>query len=114
MSRMIWLVGILILVIIGGAIGFGIYISHNNNTTTHAKALGGSEGQGADLTIVPTTTGAATSISGVRPTLTVEKRYAMPEPTPGMMHVVHAHVGSHHEYWNSSNRHRRASKRRLL
>lgn len=124
---MIWIIGILLLIIIGGAIGFGVYVSHNSDETTRVKALGGSDGQGADLSIVPTTAAGATSTnSGVRPTLTVDKRYAMPypmpEPTPGVMHVVHAHVKSHHvtDSSNSSNpstkpkRLRRSSKRRLL
>ncbi|KAL5524465.1 hypothetical protein ACEPAF_9605 [Sanghuangporus sanghuang] len=127
MSRMIWIVGILLLIVIGGAIGFGIYISHNSNESTRATALGGSDGQGADLSVLPTTTAAAVSTtSGVRPTLTVDKRFAIPwptpEPTPGVMHVVHAHVSSHHVADSSSvsnsstklKRYRRASKRRLL
>lgn len=111
---MIWIIGILLLIIIGGAIGFGVYISHNSTTTSHPKALGGSDGEGAHVTITQSAADiAGTSSSGVRPTFTVDKRYAMPEPTPGIMHVVHAHVGSQHGSSNSSKRHKRASKSRL-
>lgn len=110
---MVWLIGILLLIIIGGSIGFGWYVSHNNQTETHAKALGGSAGQGADYTITSSAAAAAATTSGVRPTLTVDKRWPMPEPTPGVLHVVHTHVNPQLAALNSSKRHRRASKRRL-
>lgn len=118
LSRMVWIIGILILVIIGGAIGFGWYISHNSTTTTHAKALGGSEGQGQDLSITQTSTAAGgTSSEVVRPTLTVQKRWPVPEPTPASVHVVHVHPHANAHYVppsNSSKRHRRTMKNRLV
>lgn len=123
LSRLVWIIGILLLIIIAGAIGFGWYVSHNSTTTSSPKALGGSEGQGQDYTITPTAAG-ATGISSSRfvsPTNTVAKRWPMPEPTPAVMHAVHIHsvhvpMAANHAVdtsSNSSRRHRRSLKNRL-
>ena len=77
MSRMVWIIALLLIIIIGGAIGFGVYISHNSKTQTTPKALGGSEDQGASVQIsASSSAGAAGSTSQhVSPTLTVQKRW---------------------------------------
>lgn len=100
MTRLVWVIGILLLVIIGGAIGFGIYISHNS-TGSSPRALGGSENQGANYT--PSASAAAgnlavSSTAVVHATNTVAKRWpdAWPEPTPDPMniHAVHKTSGN--------------------
>lgn len=123
LSRLVWIIGVLLLIIIAGAIGFGWYVSHNSTTTTSPKALGGSEGQGQDYTITPSSTqaGAASTTKFVTPTNTVAKRWPMPEPSPGVMHAIHIHnvhvpMANHAvtvPSSNSSKRHRRSMKNRL-
>lgn len=89
MSRWIWCIGIVLLIIIGGSIGLGIYASHKSSTTTTPEALGGSESEGVSFT--PTTSshaatgalaGASSTSLHVSPTNTVAKRWALPIPEP--------------------------------
>jgi hypothetical protein len=83
MSRLVWIIGVLLLIIIGGAIGFGIYISHNSTSSSSPKALGGSENQGFSVRITTTDAhGSTTTSVGVSPTNTVARRWAEPDPDP--------------------------------
>jgi len=87
LSRMVWIVALLLIIIIAGAIGFGVYVSHNSQTTTTPKALGGSEDQGSDLQIGSSSSVALTSSTSqhVSPTLTVQKRWPL-EPASSAFH----------------------------
>lgn len=91
LSRWVWIVGLLLLILIGGAIGLGVYVSRNNTTPTTPKALGGSESEGVSFTPTTSATNTAGALGGVTstsrhvsPTNTVAKRiaYPFPEPTP--------------------------------
>lgn len=112
MSRLVWIIGILLLIIIGGAIGFGVYVSHNATTNSTPKALGGSENQGASFHPTATSAGAvaASTTQGVSPTNTVAKRWAEPWPAPSpepmVIHAVHKNT-------SAVKRHLR-NKRRLI
>ena len=102
MSRWVWIVGLFILILIGGAAALGWYISRNSTTTSTPKALGGSENEGASLTITSTAASTAGALEGasssrhVSPTNTVAKRvaYPFPEPTPDPAAFVGAHLDS--------------------
>ena len=87
---MVWIVALLLIIIIGGAIGFGVYISHNSKSTSTPKALGGSEDQGSDLQITSSSAAMASSSSQhVSPTLTVQKRWPLlPEPSDAFQEVT--------------------------
>ena len=71
-------------------------------TTSTPKALGGSENEGASLTITSTAASTAGALEGasssrhVSPTNTVAKRvaYPFPEPTPDPASFVGAHLDS--------------------
>ncbi|KAI5119195.1 hypothetical protein M0805_004450 [Coniferiporia weirii] len=90
MSRMVWIVALLLIIIIAGAIGFGVYVSENSKTTSTPKALGGSEDQGATLQITSTAAalGESSSSAHVSPTLTVQKRWPAAAPSSGFMDIV--------------------------
>ncbi|KAI0712608.1 hypothetical protein C8Q76DRAFT_735352 [Earliella scabrosa] len=100
MSRWVWIVGITLLIIIGGAIGLGWYVSHNDTTHTAPKALGGS----AEEKAVDTPTEGAAAAAGtssdipfhVSPTHTVARRADEPIPTQPALYPVSPRSGSSH------------------
>jgi len=103
LSRWVWVIGIILLLCIGGGIGLGWYMTHNDPTNQAPDALGGSANEGVPTTTSALSSGAALSSSSphVSPTLTVARRAAYPEPYPtgSAFHLVHApyahpHVGS--------------------
>ncbi|KAH8114323.1 hypothetical protein DFH11DRAFT_1593806 [Phellopilus nigrolimitatus] len=119
LSRMVWIIGLLLIIIIGGAIGFGWYVSHNNatTTTTSPKALGGSQNEGATLTITASNTATGVSSSShVAPTKTVAKRWPMPEPSSVVASITDNHMEAFQPvvHANSSTQHKRMHKRRGL
>ncbi|KAG7088213.1 hypothetical protein E1B28_012230 [Marasmius oreades] len=76
MSRWLWLIGIILILVIGGAIGLGWWVSHNHKSQTQPSTLGGSAKETGGP--VPKTTATASSSSKsvphVSPTLTVDRR----------------------------------------
>ncbi|KAL0575302.1 hypothetical protein V5O48_006679, partial [Marasmius crinis-equi] len=78
MSWCVWIIGLAILLVVGGAIGLGWWISHNNKESTQPGVLGGSadETAGPVPSKVASQTGAASSgsKSGISPTFTVARR----------------------------------------
>ncbi|KAG2155897.1 uncharacterized protein EDB93DRAFT_1222168 [Suillus bovinus] len=87
LSRWVWFIGIMFLVLIAAGIGIGWYISHKSPSNTVPKAIGGS----ANETMNPTSTHASVAASSsslhVSPTNTVARRYEA-EPTPAIRGVV--------------------------
>ncbi|KAF9257492.1 hypothetical protein L218DRAFT_949121 [Marasmius fiardii PR-910] len=75
MSRWLWLIGIILVIVIAGAIGLGWWISHNNNTPTEPSAFGGSSKETAGPVVSKTTVHPnSSSATHVGPTFTVAKR----------------------------------------
>lgn len=82
LSRWVWITGIILLCLIGGGIGIGVYVSHQDDTSTSSApdALGGSANEGVSITVVSTASADKPTSSGstspfVSPTNTVNKRY---------------------------------------
>ncbi|KAK1228013.1 hypothetical protein PQX77_008960 [Marasmius sp. AFHP31] len=78
MSRWVWLVGVCFILVVGGAIGLGWWVSHNDTEATQPGVLGGSAGETAG----PVTT-MRSSVAGskgmVQPTHTVARRVVVVE-----------------------------------
>lgn len=86
LSRWVWFVGMVLLVLIAAGVGIGWYISHKSSSNTTPKAIGGS----AEETMSPTSTHASVAVSSslhVSPTNTVARRNKA-EPTPAIRKVV--------------------------
>ncbi|KAG2342149.1 hypothetical protein BDR05DRAFT_367058 [Suillus weaverae] len=88
LSRWVWFVGMMFLVLIAAGIGIGWYISHKSPSNTAPKAIGGS----ANETMSPTSTHASVAVSSssslhVSPTNTVARRNEA-EPTPAIREVL--------------------------
>ncbi|TFK33019.1 hypothetical protein BDQ12DRAFT_450788 [Crucibulum laeve] len=87
LSRWVWIVGIVLIICIAGAIGLGLYISSKAPSHQAPKVFGGSANEAA--TGVPTAAaatgtakgGASSSVLHVSPTHTVARRVAGPEST---------------------------------
>ena len=76
MSRWVWLVGVLLLCVIGGAATLGYYMTKSSSASSAPEPLGGSADQGSTLAITTKATASTTStIKHVTPTNTVAKRY---------------------------------------
>ncbi|KJA20155.1 hypothetical protein HYPSUDRAFT_78460 [Hypholoma sublateritium FD-334 SS-4] len=75
-SRSIWLIGMLLLVLIAGSIGVGVYFTRNSPGHQQPTAIGGSADNLATSTAVATSAGAKASSSSlhVSPTNTVARR----------------------------------------
>ncbi|THH05529.1 hypothetical protein EW145_g4728 [Phellinidium pouzarii] len=113
MSRLVWIVALLLVIIIVGAIAFGVYISHNSKTTSGPKALGGSEDQGISLTLSDTTVAAmAASSTRVSPTLTVQKRWPIMPTAGSLFDIIEAGDSQPSPLPNVSTKHRRMRIRR--
>ena len=84
MSRWIWIIGLFLLVIIGGAVGIGFYLAHDNTTDSVPEAIGGSANDGS--TPLPQPVNQAPTISSsllhVSPTNTVARRDSEVVETP--------------------------------
>jgi hypothetical protein len=88
LSRWVWFVGMMFLVLIAAGIGIGWYVSHKSPSNTAPKAIGGS----ANETMSPTSTHASVAVSSssslhVSPTNTVARRNQA-EPTPAIREVA--------------------------
>lgn len=82
LRRWVWIVAILLLVCIAGAIGLGIYLSHNSPDHQQPTVLGGSANERATATSVSQTAtakGNGSTVLHVSPTHTVARRVA---PSP--------------------------------
>jgi len=85
MSRWVWVVGLLLLVGVGLAIGGGLYLSHKSAPHQDPTALGGGADQGD--TITSTQQATIGSPSHVTPTNTVARRSpsdSFPSPAPSV------------------------------
>ncbi|EIN12534.1 hypothetical protein PUNSTDRAFT_49829 [Punctularia strigosozonata HHB-11173 SS5] len=93
-SRWVWVIGLLLLAAVVGAIALGWYVSHNDPSHVAPKAIGGSADEhSATSSAAATTSGvlAASSSPHVSPTKTVEKRAAEAFPTGAVQkHRRHA------------------------
>ncbi|KAI1794812.1 hypothetical protein LXA43DRAFT_994387 [Ganoderma leucocontextum] len=100
MSRWVWFIGMVLLIIIAGAIGLGWWVSHNNHTHTAPTAIGGSADEKALASASASASAAASSsdISSlhVSPTNTVARRADEPIPTPPVLYPVHARSPNSH------------------
>ncbi|KAG2065308.1 hypothetical protein BDR04DRAFT_1108648 [Suillus decipiens] len=87
LSRWVWFVGMVFLVLIAAGIGIGWYISHKSSSNTTPQAIGGS----AEETMSSTSTHASVPVSSsslhVSPTNTVARRNEA-EPTPAIHEAV--------------------------
>jgi len=117
LSAGVWVTGVVILAIIGAAIGLGWYISHlHPSPPIIPEALGGSESEGATLVIASSTTkssgGAAlgegsSTVKHVSPTNTVnDKRAEEIFPTPIIPEYVYHPVPT-----GVPSRHKRTTRR---
>lgn len=110
MSRWVWVVGLFLLIIIGGAIGLGYWESRNSNKPpTAPEALGGSADDGASIIVTTSTSSSSIVPSGsplVTPTLTVQKRAAFPTDLPSLAEDDDSLV-----FAGTAYRHRRLIKR---
>ncbi|KZT28344.1 hypothetical protein NEOLEDRAFT_1058963 [Neolentinus lepideus HHB14362 ss-1] len=97
MSRWVWVIGVILLACIAGAIGLGWYASHKSTGTNTPKAIGGSANEAATSTEDTATSFGlgASSSPHVSPTNTVARR-AMDDvfPTPAVVPFVPV---SHHQ-----------------
>ncbi|KAG6919642.1 hypothetical protein DXG01_003506 [Tephrocybe rancida] len=91
LSRWVWITGIVILCIIGGAVGIGWYVSHNAPDHQAPKAIGGSanEAATASSSAVVSTNAHGSTVKHVSPTLTVNGRALHVEPTGVAVPVRH-------------------------
>ncbi|EJF56677.1 hypothetical protein DICSQDRAFT_141133 [Dichomitus squalens LYAD-421 SS1] len=100
MSRWVWFVGLILLLIVAGAIGLGWWVAHNNTTHTAPKAIGGSADEksiesASSAAAAHLATSSSTSLH-VSPTNTVARRADEPIPT-SVVYPVHARSpNSHH------------------
>lgn len=87
LSRWVWVVGMILLIIVAVAIGLWYYISHNSTSATVPKALGGSENEtgGGESSSLPP---GATSSPHVTPTNTVKDRRALPTPISDILGLM--------------------------
>ncbi|KAG6820627.1 hypothetical protein H0H93_014230 [Arthromyces matolae] len=76
LSRWVWVTGILILCIIGGAVGLAYHFSHNSPSNQQPTALGGSANEAATATTSSSVSVNANSSTSrhVSPTLTINNR----------------------------------------
>ncbi|KAJ8080339.1 hypothetical protein PM082_017172 [Marasmius tenuissimus] len=74
MSRWVWLVGVCFILVVGGAIGLGWWVSHNDTQATQPGVLGGSAGETAGPVTTSRSVGASGSKGVVQPTHTVARR----------------------------------------
>ncbi|KAG1906515.1 uncharacterized protein F5891DRAFT_1101054 [Suillus fuscotomentosus] len=88
LSRWVWFIGIMLLVLIAAGIGIGWYISHKSTSTTVPKAIGGSANETMNPTSTRTSIGVSSSSSlHVSPTNTVARRNEA-APTPAIREAV--------------------------
>ncbi|KAL0067533.1 hypothetical protein AAF712_005524 [Marasmius tenuissimus] len=74
MSRWVWLVGVCFILVVGGAIGLGWWVSHNDTEATQPGVLGGSAGETAGPVTTSRSIGASRSEGVVQPTHKVARR----------------------------------------
>lgn len=87
LSRWVWVIGMVLLIIVAFSIGLWWYISHKSTSTSAPKAIGGSEdegGAGEASTLPP----GASSTPHVTPTNTVKDRRALPTPTGDILNLM--------------------------
>ncbi|KAI0061629.1 hypothetical protein BV25DRAFT_1826334 [Artomyces pyxidatus] len=99
MSRWVWIVGLILLALVGLGIGLGMYISHKSSPNEQPKAIGGSANESigvASSTHVSSAkltgaVGPTSSSPHVSPTNTVARRDASPGPAPtgSPLHIIH-------------------------
>lgn len=87
LSRWVWVIGLVLLLLIGAACGLGWYISHDSPDHQQPAALGGTGTNkgavdGAKASTAPAVTGSTTTAAKVTPTFTVDRRAAVPVATP--------------------------------
>ncbi|KAF5367791.1 hypothetical protein D9615_010504 [Tricholomella constricta] len=97
LSRWVWIVGLILLVIIGGAIGIGWYVSHKSPDHQQPTAIGGSANEAA--TAVPTSSikidASGSTIKHVTPTHTVKRHILDARATP-VARMSPLHKRRHH------------------
>jgi hypothetical protein len=104
MSRWVWCVGFMILVMIGAAVGLGWYFSHQNKSTTMTapRTVGGQAGNHTNGPVEATTAhasgtkAASASLGIVTPTLTVARR-ELDVPYPTGLSRKHASLRHRHD-----------------
>jgi hypothetical protein len=95
LSRLVWVVGIVLLLCIGAGAGLGWYLTHNQPSNQQPKALGGSADEQAPVTASVSSSSssvaapASSSSPHVSPTNTVARRKALPEPSSVAIHMMH-------------------------
>ncbi|KAM5538639.1 hypothetical protein V8D89_007668 [Ganoderma adspersum] len=117
MSRWVWFIGMVLLIIIAGAIGLGWWVSHNNKSHNAPTAIGGSADEKAIASASASASAkAAASASSsdisfhVSPTNTVARRADEPIPTLPVLYPVHVRSpNSHHVHVVQTHHRRRRS-----
>lgn len=87
LSRWVWVIGLLLLLVIAGACALGWYISHDKPSHQQPSALGGAgtnKGpvEGAEKAATVVAVSGTTTVAKVTPTFTVDRRAAVPTVTP--------------------------------
>ncbi|PPR02823.1 hypothetical protein CVT24_002236 [Panaeolus cyanescens] len=95
-SRSVWIVGIILIVLIAGGVGFGVYATRNSPDNQAPTILGGADtkataGPDTATTSVNGKGGASSTVLHVSPTFTVDRRDVGPEVTG--VPVVRRHKG---------------------
>jgi hypothetical protein len=104
MSRWVFLIGIVLTICAIGAIGLGVYLSHESTSVTQPNAIGGSADESGSTSLLPEVgdvTSSATLATSlhVSPTNTVARRFDEPEPTGPALdkrHKRHLHLNRSH------------------
>ncbi|TDL22112.1 hypothetical protein BD410DRAFT_788796 [Rickenella mellea] len=129
LSKLVWLIGVLILLVIGGAIALTLWQTRSNSTHRVPVAIGGSANDGvptgssssttskhATNGLLGSATGGPSSSSSphVSPTNTVQKRDMWVQANPtGVPIAQGSPISSREPSANVSSRHRRALKARI-
>lgn len=86
LSRLVWIIGMLLMTCVATGIGVGWYFSHKNPSNQQPAAIGGSANEKFSSSIsAPSSTSVTSVVSSSRhvsPTNTVARRAGYPEPTP--------------------------------
>lgn len=93
MSRWLWLIGIILVIVIAGAIGLGWWASHKSNTSTEPTTLGGSSKEAAGPVVskaIVAPSSSSDSVPHVGPTFTVARRGVIEARSTGL-------PGTHHD-----------------
>ncbi|KAJ8519025.1 hypothetical protein ONZ45_g4005 [Pleurotus djamor] len=86
LSTWVYVIGILLLILIAGGIGIGVYASQGSNSGDPPTAIGGSANQAGDTSVVGTKQGGPTVRSSilVQPTRTLDDRDVSPAAETGV------------------------------